>query len=277
MADDFAGELDEDDLFAHDEDEEEIEDEEEVEYDEIETFDELGIFEAIRKDDHAKIRDILPKINIQKTYKVDDDDESAEGHTILSYMIYLNKYDMFDEFIDIIDPNRSSDELKYVLLWEYMEVGDTYQTLFALKHTQNIDYHEGRGTALHMAIRRSSRNKDDLIIVEKLLERGANLNIKNHCNYTASDLMIRYQFNHLEQFKQYDIKYANIIFLDYAIHNFNSRYNGFSYDDIENILNHVKDVNEIIMDGHTVLWYAMHINNKSLDIIELLKESGAHE
>ena len=88
--------------------------------------------------------------------------------------------------------------------------------------------------------------------------------------------MIRYQFNKLKQFVQYDIKYANISCLAFAIEHFNMNFNGFSYDEIEIIVNHIRDINEII-EGHTILWYVLNGKKPNQDIIELLKESGAHE
>ena len=225
----------------------------------------MYIFDAIDKDDFDKIDEFLTKIDIFTIRKYHRTDEGLYIHgaySILSYMIYLKKYEMFKKYV-IIDPNYRLNVLSDII--DLSRKCDADQVLFALNYTKDINFSDYLCDAIHIYL----KDKDYLIVVEKMLENGADLNIINGLGFSMADLMISYHMNKLDSFIKYDIKYANISYLKFLI------IEKYNYDEIEIIANHVKDINEVDKDGHTVLWYELNKHEPNSDVLELFEVLGA--
>lgn len=227
----------------------------------------MDIFDAIDQDDYTKIDELLTEIDIFKTrkrIKLDEGMYINDAYSILSYMIYLKKYEMFKKYA-IIDP-----DCKLNVSLDIIDLNrkcDVDQALFALEYIKDINY--GKGRYLCDAIHTYLKDKDYLIVVEKILNKGADLHIIDSLGFSAADLMISYHMDKLEPFKKYNIKYANISYLKFLI------IEEYDYDEIEIIANHVKDINEVDKDGHTVLWYELNKHEPNSDVLELFEVLGA--
>jgi len=216
----------------------------------------MNIFVAIKNDDMNKIDEIITE------HMCDEYVENFRTYSVLSYMLYLKKYELFKKYVNIINPDDKQRTVMDCLLYNY----EVEQVLCALEYTKIIS-HNGEEDLLNSVIHAYLRDKDFLVAIERVLEMGANIYRINKSGFSATDLLISYRMDKLEPFKKYNIKYANISYMIFLIA---ERY---CYDEIEIVANHLKDKNELFQ-GHTILWYEKHETDPNKDVIELFEEMG---
>lgn len=184
-------------------------------------------------------------------------------------------FEIFEYLTSEIDVNYEYKDGKATLWMDIMHNSNiSNKILYMLSLIENINHKDIHGsTILHIIVGSYDRcfiNKTCMEKVKLLLENGANPYIEDRRGYSVIDLALC---------SKDSIKLLNLLLKEYVgirtIHNailFTVK--EYMYDVVELLLKYIKNINESLPNGHSILWHAKK-NPQNVDIVELLEMNGA--